>query len=111
MARKFETPWKFLKNSVNTSLILDLRQQDKIINLSISHGVVPKEMKIRRVVPIFKSGDQTLFTTYRPISVLPCFSKLLERTIYNQILLYLNNFNIFHDNQYGFRGTTQLPLL
>ena len=34
-----------------------------IINLSIAHGVVPREMKIARVVPIFKSGDQTLFTT------------------------------------------------
>ena len=60
-------------------------------------------MKIARVVPIFKSGDQTLFPNYRPISVLPCFSKLLERIIYNRILLYLNNFNILLDNQYGIR--------
>ena len=54
-----------------------------IINLSIAHGVVPREMKIARVVPIFKSGDQTLFTNYRPISVLPFFSKFLERIIYD----------------------------
>lgn len=58
-----------------------------IVNLSITHGVVPKEMKVARVVPIFKSGDQTLFTNYRPISVLPCFSKFLERIIYNRILV------------------------
>ena len=74
-----------------------------IIHLSINHSAVPKEMKIARVVPIFKSGDQTLFPNYRPISVLPCFSKLLERIIYNRILLYLNNFNILLDNQYGIR--------
>lgn len=70
-------------------------------------------MKIARVVPIFKSGDQTLFTNYRPISVLPCFSKFLERIIYNRILLYLNKFNILYDNQYGFRRnhSTSLALV
>ena len=78
-----------------------------IINLSIAHGVVPRELKIARVVPIFKSGDQTLFTNYRPISVLPCFSKFLERIIYNRILLYLNKFNIL----YASGEATQLPLL
>ena len=86
-----------------------------IINLSSNHGVVPKEMKIAHVVPIFKSGDQTLFTTcnYKPISVLPCFPKFLERIIYNQILLYLNNFYILHDNQYSFRRnhSTSLALV
>ena len=81
-----------------------------IINLSFNHGVVPKETKITRVVPIFKSGNQTLYTNYRPISVLPYFSKFLERIIYNQILLYLNNFNILHDNQYGFSRNHSTPL-
>lgn len=42
-----------------------------IINLSIIHGIVPDEMKIAHVVPIFKSGDKALFSNYRPISVLP----------------------------------------
>ena len=84
-----------------------------IVNLSITHGVVPKEMKVACVVPIFKSGDQTLFTNYRPISVLPCFSKFLERIIYNRILGYLNDFNILYDNQYGFKrkNSTSLALV
>ena len=70
-------------------------------------------MKIVRVVPIFKSGDQTLFTNYRPISVLPCLSKFLERIIYNRILLHLNNFNILYDNRYGFKRnhSTSLALV
>ena len=42
-----------------------------IINLSISSGIVPDLMKIARVVPLFKSGDYTLFQNYRPISILP----------------------------------------
>ena len=49
----------------------------------------------------FKNLD--LFSNYRPISVLPCFSKFLERIIYNRIINYLNDFNVFCDNQYGFR--------
>ena len=44
-----------------------------IINLSIQHGIVPDEMKIARVIPIFKFDDQSLFTNYQPISVLPSF--------------------------------------
>ena len=67
-------------------------------------------MKGTRVVPIFKSGDQTLFTNHRPTSVLPCFSKFLERIIYNRILGYLNDFNILYDNQYGFRRNPSTSL-
>ena len=74
-----------------------------IINLSIIHGIVPGELKIARVVPIFKSGDKALFSNYRPISVLPCFSKFLERIIYNRIINYLNDFDVLCDNQHGFR--------
>ena len=74
-----------------------------IINLSIIHGIVPDDLKIARVVPIFKSGDKALFSIYRPISVLRCFSKFLERIIYNRIINYLNDFKVLCDNQYGFR--------
>ena len=65
--------------------------------------MVPDELKIAHVVPIFKSGVKALFSNYRPISVLPCFSKFLERIIYNRIINYLNDFNVLCDNQYGFR--------
>ena len=74
-----------------------------IVNLSITHGIVPDELKIARVIPIFKSGDKALFSNYRPISVLPCFSKFLERIIYNRIMNYLNDSDVLCDNQYGFR--------
>ena len=74
-----------------------------IVNLSITHGIVPDDLKIARVIPIFKSGDKALFSNYRPISVLPCFSKFLERIIYNRIINYLNDSDVLCDNQYGFR--------
>ena len=65
-----------------------------IMNLSISHGIVPDQIKIARVVPLFKADDQSLFTNYRPVSVLPSFSKFLERIIYNRLLDYLTNLHI-----------------
>ena len=70
-------------------------------------------MKIARVTPIYKSGDRAMFTNYRPISVLPSFSKLLERVVYNRILEYINKFNILCSNQYGFRKnhSTSLALI
>ena len=61
-----------------------------IINISIVSGIVPDEPKISRVIPLFKSGDRSLFTNYRPVSVLPAFSKIFERAIYNRLLSYLD---------------------
>ena len=84
-----------------------------IINLSISHGIVPDHMKIARVIPLFKAGDRSLFTNYRPISILPSFSKFLEKVVYNRLYNYLGKLEILCDNQFGFRKnhSTSLALL
>ena len=74
-----------------------------ITNLSLSSGTVPDQMKIARVVSLFKTGDLSLFTNYRPVSVLPAFSKILGRIAYNRLINFLNKFNILSNNQYGFR--------
>ena len=54
-----------------------------IINLSITHGIVSDEMKIGRVVLLFKAADRSLFTNYRTVSILPSFSKFLEKVRYS----------------------------
>ena len=74
-----------------------------ITNLSLSSGIVPDQMKIARVVSLFKTGDLSQFTNYRPVSVLPAFSKCLEGTVYNRLINFLNQFNTLSNNQYGFR--------
>ena len=66
-------------------------------------SVVPDQMKIARVVPIFKAGNKFIFSNYRPVSIIPCFSKFLERIVYNRILCYLIDFNVLCDNHHGFR--------
>ena len=79
--------------------------------MSLSSGVVPRELKIARVIPIFKTGDRGLFNNYRPVSVLSIFSKLLERVMYNRLLNFLNKYNILSINQFGFRKNQSLALI
>ncbi|ELU03363.1 hypothetical protein CAPTEDRAFT_79080, partial [Capitella teleta] len=54
-----------------------------LINLSLQQGVVPVELKIARVVPIYKAGEKQELVNYRPVSVLPSVSKVYERVVYN----------------------------
>ena len=84
-----------------------------VFNLSLSTGVFPSALKIAKVIPIFKKDDPHSFSNYRPISLLPCFSKILERLIYNRLDNFLSLHNILHPNQYGFRKhhSTDLALL
>ena len=74
-----------------------------LINLSMEQGIVPDELKLARVVPIFKSGDKTQTLNYRPISVLPSLSKLFERVIHNRISKFLEKYKILYAYQFGFR--------
>ena len=52
-----------------------------IFNCSLSTGIVPSKLKIAKVNPVFKSGDKHKFTNYRPVSILPSISKLLEKVV------------------------------
>ena len=75
-----------------------------IMNLSLTTGVFPSELKIARVIPIFKSGANSSFTNYRPVSVLPLFSKILERLMYSRLLLFVNEHKLLYAYQFGFRA-------
>ena len=59
-----------------------------IFNLSLNTGIFPDRMKVAKVTLIFKKGEKSRISNYRPISVLPCFSKILERIIYNRLYNY-----------------------
>ena len=96
-------------NLIKESIDITISPPTCIINLSITSGIVPKQLKISRVIPLFKSVEQDIFTNYRPVSVLPAFSKILERVMYNRLLSFLNNHNIPSDNQYGFRKHHSTP--
>ena len=74
-----------------------------IINLSISSAVLPEEWKYARVVPLYKDGDKKCMDNYRPISVLPVASKILERAVQIQLLQHLDKSSQLSPFQCGFR--------
>ena len=74
-----------------------------IFNLSITNGVFPTELKRAKVTPIFKKGDPELLINYRPISVLPALSKILEKLVHNRLSSFLDKHNILYEKQFGFR--------
>ena len=74
-----------------------------IINCSLSQGVFPDKLKIAKVCPVFKSGDKEIIQNYRPISILPCFSKVYEKIMYSRLSNYLESKKILSEKQYGFR--------
>ena len=65
-----------------------------ICNVTFQTGVFPDKMKIAKVVPLFKSGEKNVFTNYRPISLLPQFSKILEKLYYERMDTFLNKHDI-----------------
>ena len=76
----------------------------EIINCSFSTGVVPCELKLAKIVPIFKQGNKEDLTNYRPISVLPVFSKILEKIMYERLNNHLIKNDILYSMQHGFRS-------
>ena len=74
-----------------------------ICNLSFTHGVFPDAMKIAKVSPLFKSGNYMKVNNYRPVSILPVLSKILERLMYNRLMKFVEDFDILYDFQFGFR--------
>ena len=74
-----------------------------LVNQMLSSGCFPDDLKISRVKPLYKAGDTTLFSNYRPISLLPSVSKIFEYAIYYQLIEYLQENNLLYIEQYGFR--------
>ena len=92
-----QIPAKFLWGSAEV-LALPLRN---IVNLSIKLSTFPEECKIAKLKPIFKKGARTDPKNYRPISLLPLVSKIIEKSIHFQIEDYLNVSVRLHDEPFN----------
>ena len=76
-----------------------------LVNCSQNTGIFPESGKVARVIPVYKlKGDKQNYENYRPISLLPVFSKILERLIYNKVFEFLVRYEILFESQYGFRS-------
>ena len=76
-----------------------------IFNRSLLSGIVPSQLKIAKVNPIFKSGDKQMFSNYRPISILPSISKILENIMYTRLFDFVTKNENLSPHQYGFNLT------
>lgn len=74
-----------------------------IINLCISTGIYPDGLKTSVVKPLFKKENKELMESYRPVTLIPVFSKVFEKFIYKQLYSYLEEHNILVKEQKGFR--------
>ena len=74
-----------------------------IINTCLSQADFPPSWKHSIIHPIFKSGDPTDPSNYRPISIIPVISKLVERVVQRQLLNYLSSNHLLSPSQHGFR--------
>ena len=74
-----------------------------IFNLSLSFGRCPNSLKLAKVIPIYKKDDHSQIKNYRPISLLPSISKILEKIVYKRLFAFLTKHNILIPNQFGFR--------
>ena len=74
-----------------------------IFNLSLSTGLFPQSMKTAKIIPIYKKNDASIISNYRPISLLPSLSKILEKIVYKRLYSFLDINKILISNQYGFR--------
>ena len=74
-----------------------------LINLTIITNIIPTEWKTAKVTPLFKSGKRSDLNNYRPISVLPLVSKIMERAVQLQLVKFLAENNVLSKYQSGFR--------
>ena len=67
-------------------------------------GIFPNQLKVAKVLPLYKSGDTNNVSNYRPNSILPIFSKLFEKLLYSRLKNFFDINHVINNDQYGFRA-------
>lgn len=84
-----------------------------IINKMFKDGTFPTSLKNGKITPVFKKGDRECINNYRPICILPFFSKVIEKILYKRLMSYFKKFDLLSPHQFGFRPgfSTELALI
>ena len=95
-------------DNISTSFLKQAKTQLKIpisllVNKSLANGHVPNNLKMAKVVPIYKNKNPELYSNYRPISLLPSISKIIEKIVHKRLYHFLNSHDLLYNSQYGFR--------
>jgi hypothetical protein len=75
-----------------------------IFNMSFQLGAYPEQLKIAKVTPVFKGGDSSKLSNYRPISLLNSVSKILEKLMHNRMVAFLTEHSLISKRQFGFQS-------
>ena len=81
-----------------------------IFNESFSEGTFPDHMKLAMILPFFKGGSKLEVSNYRLVSVLPIFSKILEKLMLNRLVRFLEKNKIIYEHQFGFQKNKSTTL-
>ena len=112
---EFEEEFKSLKrnkaagfDNLSSNIIIDAYDSLKnilfhVFKVSIEQGIFPDSLIIAKVTPIFKSGDKDNVSNYRPVSILPVISKVLETIMYNRVYNHLDSKGLLCEKQFGFQ--------
>ena len=102
--RESSPGWDDLQAKVFKHCIFDLSSVlTHIMNLCIQQCIFPSELKIAKIIPVFKAGEKESLNNYRPIAVLPCISKIFEKLIHKRMMDFIQKHDLLYENQYGFR--------
>ena len=96
-----------LLKAIETEII---RALTCIFNKSLNTGIFPEKLKIAKLISIHKKESLNDISNYRPISLLPSISKILEKIIFKRLSTYLNEHRLLYDSQYGFRAGHSIEL-
>ena len=96
-------------NSIPVIILKEIKKEiseplSTIINLSFDTGDFPNCLKLAKVIPVYKKGDQQECNNYRPISLLSNISKLIEKLLYNRLYKFLNQNKYLFNYQFGLRN-------
>ena len=74
-----------------------------LVNLSLATNIFPADWKNAKIIPIYKSGTHSNLDNYRPISILPVLSKIIEKIVHRQLMSFLDKNSLLSEFQFGFR--------
>ena len=97
---KRSTDWNDIDMTIIQNIIeYEVKALNRICNQSVHLGIFPKKMKIAKVIPIYKTGNRHELSNYRPVSLLPQFSKILAKIMYSRLNNFITKHNILIINE------------